>query len=104
MPPPRPARSRIESAMPIYEYFCESCGKHFEVRRGMMEEGPVGCPDCEGAICRRRYSSVSIVKSGDDRARDLSWVDREMARRLRKSSGGALNPEFEQTLDRMESS
>jgi hypothetical protein len=70
----------------------------------MTENGAVECPECGGATCRRLFSTVSIVKSGEDRARDLSWVDREMARRLRKSSGGALSPEFKQTLDRMESS
>lgn len=68
----------------------------------MTEDARVGCPSCASSHCRRVYTSVSIVKSETDRSRDLSWVDRDLARRLRKKSGGALSPEFRQTLDHME--
>jgi putative FmdB family regulatory protein len=88
--------------MPVYEYRCEGCGRPFEIRRSMLDDRPPECPRCASAACRRIFTSVSIVISESDRVRDLSWVDRDLARRLREKSGGALSPEFRQTLDRME--
>lgn len=88
--------------MPVYDFHCEECGQVFELRRGMTEEQPVHCQACGSSTCRRIFGSVSIVKSGADRAKDVSWIDRDLARRLRKKSGGVLSPEFKRTLDRME--
>ena len=36
--------------MPLYEYKCESCGLHFEVRQ-KFSDGPVEtCKECGGAV------------------------------------------------------
>jgi hypothetical protein len=52
----------------------------------------------------RVISSVSVVKSETDRARDLSWIDRELAGRIKKKVTGRLSPGLQETVDRMESS
>lgn len=91
--------------MPIYEYPCVRCGHVASLLRSMSEaSAPVTCPNCgmEGLV--RTISRVSILKSDADRARDVSWIDRDLARRLKKKSGGRLSPDFKDTLDRMESS
>jgi hypothetical protein len=51
----------------------------------------------------RLISRVSIVKSEQDRTRDLSWVDRDLAGRIKKKASGRLNPGLQETVDRMES-
>jgi hypothetical protein len=51
----------------------------------------------------RLISRIHIVKSDADRSRDVSWIDRNVADRLRRKSGGRLSPDFKDTLDRMES-
>jgi putative FmdB family regulatory protein len=90
--------------MPFYEYICPSCGKQFTLQRPMAEaSAPASCPDCEGGELRRMISRVHVVKSETERVRDPSWIDRDLARRLRKKSEGRLSPGFKDTLDRMES-
>lgn len=89
--------------MPLYEYLCEDCSRSFEVRRGMEEQVVVRCAHCGSRRCQRVFGGISIVKSGTDRAKDVSWIDKDLARRLRGKSGGVLSPEFKQTLDQMES-
>lgn len=33
--------------MPVYEYFCPSCNKEFELRRSMIQaDAPGACPRC----------------------------------------------------------
>jgi putative FmdB family regulatory protein len=49
--------------MPIYEYECFSCGKHFE-RRQRFDEEPVGiCPSCQGKA-RRVIHCVPVIFKG----------------------------------------
>ena len=39
--------------MPIYEYWCDACGKEFEQMRPMSQAGePAKCPDC-GEPCEK---------------------------------------------------
>ena len=89
--------------MPLYEYLCQDCGQHVELRRSFEDTSAPRCPACNGENLERRFSRVAIVKSEHDRTTDLSWVDRDMARRLKKKASGKLNPPLQDTLDRMES-
>jgi putative FmdB family regulatory protein len=48
--------------MPVYEFFCETCGP-FESRRSFEEaSNPMRCPTCEGLV-RRVYSMPGLVKT-----------------------------------------
>lgn len=49
--------------MPLYEYICEPNGHRFEVRHGMNEASPPGCPECNGPI-RRVIQPVGIMFKG----------------------------------------
>ena len=89
--------------MPIYEYMCEDCDQLVSLSRSMSDESTPTCPQCGTSKLKRYFSRVSVVKSETDRARDVSWVDKDLARRLRKKSKGKLSPQFGDTLDRMES-
>jgi hypothetical protein len=71
--------------------------------RRFSETSPPRCPICGGENLTRLISRVYIVKSGKDRTKDLSWIDRDVARRLRDKAGRKLSPAFEETLDYMES-
>lgn len=43
----------------IYEYYCDSCGKQFEVKRSIKDTpSPVNCPQC-GKVTRRKYSPLN---------------------------------------------
>jgi putative FmdB family regulatory protein len=89
--------------MPLYEYRCEDCGRRVTIWRSFSETSPPHCPICGGENLTRLISQVSVVKSERDRTKDLSWIDRDVARRFRNKAGGKPSPEFEETLDRMES-
>lgn len=89
--------------MPIYEYVCQDCEDLVTLSRSMFDESNPACPECGRDDLKRHFSKVSVVKSETDRARDVSWVDKDLARRLRKKSKGKLSPQFKETLDRMES-
>lgn len=90
--------------MPLYEYRCQDCGERQIVRLSFSDSSTPSCPICDSENTTRLISRVSIITSERDRVRDLSWVDKDMARRMKKKASGKLNPEFQDTLDRMESS
>ena len=89
--------------MPLYEYHCDDCDKTFTEQRDFSDLSIPICPQCKSKNIRRLISRISIVKSEMDRARDVSWIDKNLAQRLRKKSGGRLSNTFKETLDWMES-
>lgn len=72
--------------MPIYEYDCQDCKRRVTVWRRPSETDPLRCPVCDGDKLTRLISQVSIVKSQTDRIRDLSWIDKDIARRFKDKS------------------
>ena len=89
--------------MPFYEYACPHCCQKVTIRHGMAEPSPQCCPICGSTKLTRVISQVSIVKSGTDRSKDVSWIDKDLSHRLRKKAGGKLGSGFRETLDRLES-
>ncbi len=50
--------------MPIYEYECEKCACHFELKRRFGEDGGSPCcPQCQGKV-RRLFSPPVILYKG----------------------------------------
>lgn len=49
--------------MPIYEYECEKCNKHFEVMQKITDESLTTCSDCKGHL-KKMISSTSFVLKG----------------------------------------
>ena len=49
--------------MPIYEYKCSKCGKHFEKRQGFDEKPLAQCPVCSGQS-RRLIQCVPVIFKG----------------------------------------
>jgi len=51
--------------MPIYEYICKDCGKHFEVlTTSSSDVSPVTCPQCHGVDVRKAISAASFRLAG----------------------------------------
>ncbi len=88
--------------MPVYEYCCDGCGERVELRRSLADRSVPICPACGAAKLARRFSRVAVVGSARDRERDLSWIDLDFARRIRRKVSGKVNPALAETLDRME--
>lgn len=65
--------------MPIYEYACESCGHHFDVKQRFSDDPITNCPDC-GQPVRRVLHPAGIIFKGsgfyinDSRKTDSSAV------------------------------
>ena len=89
--------------MPFYDYACQQCRHKVTIRHGMADTSPQCCPICGSTKLTRVISQVSIAKSGTNRIKDLSWIDKDLSHRLRKKAGGKLSPGFRETLDRLES-
>ena len=89
--------------MPLYEYDCQDCERQVTIWRSFSETSRPSCPGCGGGNLARLISQVSVVKSEKDRTKDLSWIDKDIARRLRKKARRKLSRGFEGTLDWMES-
>ena len=49
--------------MPIYEYECSSCGKHFEHMQKITEEPLSVCPFCSGTV-KKLVSNCSFQLKG----------------------------------------
>ncbi|MDH7511584.1 MAG: zinc ribbon domain-containing protein [Clostridiales bacterium] len=46
--------------MPIYEFVCKKCCRHFEALVRMGGEKDVACPDCGSAEIQKLYSTFGI--------------------------------------------
>lgn len=49
--------------MPIYEYACDLCKRHFDVEHGVEERPQVKCPAC-GSVARKVFKPVPIIFKG----------------------------------------
>jgi putative FmdB family regulatory protein len=49
--------------MPVYEYQCESCQHHFELRQKFSDPPPECCPEC-GQGVKKLISSASFALKG----------------------------------------
>ena len=49
--------------MPIYEYECENCSTHFEVRRSFHDTSMEYCPQCNSKS-RRLFRPAAIIFKG----------------------------------------
>lgn len=71
--------------MPLYEYKCHDCKQRVSTYRTISDSSPVSCPICGSERVERLMPRFSVVKSGKERIRDLSWIDRDITRRLGKA-------------------
>jgi putative FmdB family regulatory protein len=64
--------------MPIYEYWCEKCGKEFEQMRPISQAGePAGCPTCgaqsqklPSVFASKENYTIKVPRGGAYRGRD----------------------------------
>ncbi len=64
--------------MPIYEYECENCGRHFEVWQRITDEPLTTCEVCQGKL-RKLISQSSFILKGS------GWYVTDYARKEKKS-------------------
>ncbi len=89
--------------MPLYEYRCQECGALITMRQSFSDDGTPPCSSCGSRQMKRLISAVSIVKSEQERASDLSWVDKNLAGRIKRKASHKLSPALQEAVDRMES-
>jgi putative FmdB family regulatory protein len=89
--------------MPLYEYRCQDCGNLLTIRQSFSDDSVPSCPACGDRQMKRIISSVSVVKTEQERASDLSWVDKNLAGRIRKKASRQLGPALQEAVERMES-
>lgn len=49
--------------MPFYDYECNLCGHHFELKQGFYEEAVAACPKCNGTA-KRLWLPVPVIFKG----------------------------------------
>jgi putative FmdB family regulatory protein len=106
--------------MPLYDYFCLDCQKHFDVFMTYAEYGarPVTCSHCQSKNVRRRIPRVRVAKSEDSRMDSLAGDFSDpsalaglendpqamgrMMRKMGKEMGEEMPPEFDEVVGRLE--
>ncbi|MFH1639524.1 MAG: FmdB family zinc ribbon protein [Chloroflexota bacterium] len=48
--------------MPIYEYECDDCAYHFEIKQGFNDPPEASCPRCQGKTHRIFNPAIVIFK------------------------------------------
>jgi putative FmdB family regulatory protein len=54
----------METAMPAYEYRCESCANRFERRQKMSDPDVNACPRCGGPVRRLISGGAGVISKG----------------------------------------
>lgn len=68
--------------MPIYEYECENCGRHFEVWQKITDDPLTTCEVCQGKL-RKLISQSSFILKGS------GWYVTDYARKEKKSTSSS---------------
>lgn len=71
--------------MPIYEYVCDGCAAHFEVKQSIKDEALTTCERC-GKSLRRLISSPGIMFKGS------GWYVTDYSNKLKPPSEGEKAP------------
>jgi putative FmdB family regulatory protein len=79
------ATGEEESAVPIYEYQCDSCAYHFEVKQSIKDAPLTTCERC-GQALRRLISSPGIMFKGS------GWYVTDYSNKLKPPSEGDKTP------------
>jgi putative FmdB family regulatory protein len=70
--------------MPIYEYECPNCGKHYEIIQKFSDEPLNRCPECGGHV-HKLISRTSFVLKG------TGWYVTDYASPERKKTGEGVS-------------
>jgi len=70
--------------MPIYEYECPNCGKHYEIIQKFSDEPLNRCPECGGHL-HKLISRTSFVLKG------TGWYVTDYASPERKKAGEGVS-------------
>jgi putative FmdB family regulatory protein len=89
--------------MPTYDYQCQGCGEKTKIKRSFSDSSAPSCSICGSHQLMRIYSPIPQIKTGKDRIKDLSWVDKNLASRIKKKASDKLNPGLKDAVDRMDS-
>lgn len=76
--------------MPIYEYNCIKCGKHFEMLQRSVDAETAKCPDC-GTVSKRLISQSSFALKGG------GWYKDGYSKAAKKSGGEEAKKETKKT-------
>ena len=74
--------------MPIYEYFCNSCGHQLETLQKISEEPLVYCPECGQAELKRKVSAAGFrLKGSGWYETDFKNKDKDKTKKSEKKDG-----------------
>lgn len=82
--------------MPIYEYFCNSCGHQLETLQKISEEPLVYCPECGQAELKRKVSAAGFrLKGSGWYETDFKNKEKEKAKKPEKKDGESTDTKAE---------
>lgn len=102
--------------MPVYDYLCLNCHKHFEQYSSYEEYGKKAaiCPHCQSKKVQRRIGRVRMARSEESRLENLAdpaaldKIDEDpqslgkMMRKMSSEMGEDMGPEFNEVVGRLE--
>jgi len=97
--------------MPLYEYDCDACHDHFEIRASMTAgPGELSCPACGSADVHRDYGGISVLRidrsasaprrPGELRPVDPRLLTLDVAKRYDRWTGDAAMGEVAKRVER----
>ena len=75
--------------MPVYEYWCESCGRVVSSYRQAFSAPTPPCPRCDSTGLRRVFSTFSVQKTYRDVYEDI-LSDRQLTQGMMRNDPRAL--------------
>jgi putative FmdB family regulatory protein len=72
--------------MPIYEYECKSCGKHFELWQKITDEPLKVCKECGGELIKLISESSFILKGTGWYVTDYVRKEKEKKEKQKKEN------------------
>ncbi|HVX29888.1 MAG TPA: FmdB family zinc ribbon protein [Nitrolancea sp.] len=83
--------------MPIYEYACESCGHHFDVKQRFSDDPITICPECGEAVRRVLHPAGIIFKGSGFYINDSKKTESSAVPSAKSESNGSSDSVSEST-------
>jgi len=80
--------------LPIYEYECKKCKKHFEITQKITDAPLIECSSCGGELKKLITSTSFVLKGSGWYATDYPSADRKKAMEAKKPKEKKVDAQF----------
>jgi putative FmdB family regulatory protein len=86
-------------SMPVYEYRCTKCNKHFEIKQKISDDPLTRCKECNGELKKLITSTSFVLKGSGWYVTDYPSAERKKALESKNKKNASKDKSAEKKTD-----